>query len=418
MIAADGAVVCDAPADTIAGLGLERAGNQLHISQSYQLPQSCDDDQRPSWNVARGQWQCAPDSNTTYGAGTGMSLNSGQFHVTPSYQLPQTCAGGQRPAWEAVAKVWQCATPIASVLSGTGLVGGGTAGDVAIAADPTYLQRRVVGTCSVSAAVVGVGQDGSVTCSTVAPAAGTGVTTNGQQVNLAGTYRLPQGCGAAQIPSWDSMTGTWKCTSDATSPGTITGVAAGTGMTGGGTSGTVTLSPDTSYLQRRVTGTCVAGSSIRAIYTDGTVACESDTDTNSGGTITGVAAGPGLVGGGTSGTVTLALADNTLDLVARQGSNGTDWDAGGTTNYANPKAKMQAGAVDVTLPTNAALTSITITFPQAFAGSPLVMQGIAASNGQGNPQAVITALSGTSVTFEAAGASGRTYTIHWFAIGS
>ena len=418
LIAADGAVVCDAPADTIAGVGLERAGNELHVGPSYQLPQSCDDDQRPSWNVARGQWQCAADSNTTYGAGTGMSLASGQFHVAPSYQLPQACADGQRPDWDAATKAWQCATPITGVLSGTGLVGGGTAGNVVVAADPTYLQRRVVGTCTTGAAAVGVGQDGSVACSTVAPAAGTGITTSGQQVNLAGTYRLPQGCGAAQIPGWDTAAGSWKCANAATNPGTITGVAAGTGMTGGGTSGTVTLASDTSYMQRRVTGACVAGSSIRAIYSDGTVVCESDTDTNSGGTITGVAAGPGLVGGGTSGMVTLALADNALDLVARQGSNGTNWNAGGTTNYPNPKAKMQAGAVDVTLPASATVTSITIAFPQAFAGSPLVMQGIAASNGQGNPQAVITALSGTSVTFEAAGASGRTYTIHWFAVGS
>jgi hypothetical protein len=107
-----------------------------------------------------------------------------------------------------------------------------------------------------------------------------------------------------------------------------------------------------------------------------------------------------------------------LDLVARQGGNGTDWSAGGTTNYSKARAKMQAGAIDVTIPANSSLTSITITFPQAFAGTPLVMQGIEASNGQGNPQAVITALSGTSVTFEAAGASGRTYTLHWFAIGS
>jgi hypothetical protein len=64
-----------------------------------------------------------------------------------------------------------------------------------------------------------------------------------------------------------------------TNLGTITGVTAGTGLTGGGTSGTVTVSANTAYLQRRV-GTCPVNSSIRAIAEDGTVTCEADTDTD------------------------------------------------------------------------------------------------------------------------------------------
>ena len=181
----------------------------------------------------------------------------------------------------------------------------------------------------------------------------------------------------------------------------------------------MSLNTDPNVLQRRVSGACAVGSSIRVIYNDGTVSCEvdTDTDTNSGGTITGVTAGSGLTGGGTSGNVTLALSGNMLDLVARQGSNGTNWNAGGTTNYPNPTVKMQAGAIQVTIPSNAATASVTVTFPQAFGGTPLVLQGIEASTGQGNPQAVITSISSTTVTFDAAGAGGRTYTIHWFAIG-
>jgi hypothetical protein len=90
---------------------------------------------------------------------------------------------------------------------------------------------------------------------------------------------------------------------DASAFGDITGVNAGTGLSGGGPSGTVTISADTRYLQRRVSSSCPAGESIRIIDADGTVSCEVDND--SGGDINGVTAGTGLGGGGTSGTVTL-----------------------------------------------------------------------------------------------------------------
>jgi hypothetical protein len=61
--------------------------------------------------------------------------------------------------------------------------------------------------------------------------------------------------------------------------GDIEGVTAGTGLTGGGDTGSVTLNANTTYLQRRVGSTCAAGSSIRTINADGTVVCESDNDT-------------------------------------------------------------------------------------------------------------------------------------------
>jgi YVTN family beta-propeller protein len=73
--------------------------------------------------------------------------------------------------------------------------------------------------------------------------------------------------------------------------GTITGVTAGAGLTGGGTTGTVSLG---------LTSACASGQVLQ--WNGSAWVCS----TPSGGTITGVTAGVGLSGGGTSGSVTLA----------------------------------------------------------------------------------------------------------------
>lgn len=62
---------------------------------------------------------------------------------------------------------------------------------------------------------------------------------------------------------------------------------------------------DTSSVQTRIVGSCAEGSSVRSIDASGGVICETDND--SGGTITGVLADSGLVGGGSSGSVSLAI---------------------------------------------------------------------------------------------------------------
>jgi len=112
-------------------------------------------------------------------------------------------------------------------------------------------------------------------------------------------------------------------------PGDITAVNAGTGLSGGGASGDVTLSVDLTTAQSRVSGTCPAGSSIRAVDQNGGVTCETD-DVGSG-DITDVLAGSGLAGGGSFGSVTLSVANGGITSSHLQDGTITAADISSTT---------------------------------------------------------------------------------------
>lgn len=57
--------------------------------------------------------------------------------------------------------------------------------------------------------------------------------------------------------------------------GAITGITAGTGLTGGGTSGNVILAVDPTVVQARVTGSCTGRGAVSSINQDGTINCHS-----------------------------------------------------------------------------------------------------------------------------------------------
>jgi len=104
-----------------------------------------------------------------------------------------------------------------------------------------------------------------------------------------------------------------------TAPGDITEVTAGTGLTGGGLAGAVTVAVDPTVVQSRVTTACPAGQALRSILQNGTAVCEPITG-SAGGDITAVTAGVGLTGGGDAGDVTLSVVyggDGIAEAVAR-----------------------------------------------------------------------------------------------------
>jgi hypothetical protein len=171
--------------------------------------------------------------------------------------------------------------------AGSGLTLAGTT----FSANTAYLQRRVSGTCASGTAIRVVNADGTVTCQSVAGGAGD-----------------------------------------------ITAVYPGTGLSGGGESGDVTLSADTAYLQRRVGSPCAPGSSIRVVNGDGTVECEADDDTT-------YSAGAGLVLEGTEFRANRAETQWRVSDVCAAGSSIRAIDVDGTvTCEADDDTTYAAGA--------------------------------------------------------------------------
>ncbi len=83
--------------------------------------------------------------------------------------------------------------------------------------------------------------------------------------------RVSDACSSGEAISSIAADGGVGC--QATGSGTITEVLAGTGLTGGGDSGSVSLAADPTVVQNRVGGTCSGVTAVQSVAQNGTVNC-------------------------------------------------------------------------------------------------------------------------------------------------
>ena len=124
-------------------------------------------------------------------------------------------------------------------------------------------------------------------------------------INLATTQLLPTtACANNQIARWNGSA--WVCSADANSGGTVTSVGSWTGLTGGPITAAGSLSIAAGY---QLPQGCTNG---QVAKSNGSNAWTCASDTNSGGTVTSVATGPGLTGGPITASGTIGLAATQL----------------------------------------------------------------------------------------------------------
>ena len=203
---------------------------------------------------------------------------------------------------------------ITGVTAGSGLSGGGSSGKVTLSVPSAGITNAMLAKSSL----------------TVNPGGGM---TGGGKISLGGSATLGlENCSANQVLEF--ISGAWTCATAGT--GTITGVTAGTDLTGGGSSGNVTLNVNTTALNSTYAqlGAANTFTGTQTINNTVTVTAAGTTLTASGGStgVSGSGTVAGLQGSSSSGT---GVYGSTASATAAgvYGNNSSGYGVYGSGNY-------------------------------------------------------------------------------------